>query len=109
MNAPAETIEVPINLIADVFGDDHHPGTGESKGPLIPINALTSIAQDIALLTTLVEDTSTTYADLGMHFLWLSRRMEAAAVIGHDEIRKLYDRVAELESQLAAKESEAAQ
>ena len=103
MNAPVKTIEVPISLLADVFGDDHHPGEGESRGPLIPVNALLSIAKEIALLTTLVEDHSTTYNDLGMHFLWLSRRMETAATIGYTELRGLYDRIAELEAQLAAK------
>jgi len=104
------TAMVPMGVLADSFGDNFRTPDGENPGPMIPVNALWSIAKEIALLVTVVEDTGTTYPDLGMHFLWLSRRMEAAAQIGADQIHDLQGQIRRLESQLAAKnDSEAAE
>ena len=85
--------------LADAFGDNYGPHEGAERGPFIPVNALWSTAKEIAILA-MVTESDTPCLDMGMHLVWLSRRMETAAEIGASEIRALQARVHELEAQL---------
>ena len=86
--------------LADAFGDNYGSTLDKAeRGPWIPINALWSIAKEIGILATVVEEVDTV-DDWAMHLLWLGRRMETAAAIGAGEVGALQDRIKELEAKL---------
>ena len=86
----------------EAFGNNYaeHIDASE-RAAWIPVNALWSTAKELSVLVSEIES-DTPHRDLGMHFIWLSKRLEVAAEIGAAEIRALQARVKELEAKLAA-------